>query len=161
MARSWWDRNWFWSVPCGCCLGCLFLPLLLGSLVAGGTWYQLRGSGGVYDEALDRARANPELQVALGKPIEANWFELTGESSSVNISFSNNDAELTLPLEGPDGRAVLFASASKHRGEWTFHRLEAQITGREGMIDLLSGQDLPLEQLEAGQQSTNSTDPTP
>lgn len=148
MARSWWDRNWFWSVPCSCCLGCLVLPVLLATLVAGGTWYQLRGSGGIYDETLDRIRSNPELQVALGSPIDAKWFGELGGSGSVNISLSPGGAELTLPVEGPDGSAVVHALASKHGGEWVYQRLEARVTGRDGSIDLLSAGALPLEQTE-------------
>ncbi len=83
-------------------------------------------------EALTRAKANPQLQLELGTPIEEG-FIIMGNISTSNASGSAN---LDIPISGPNGKANLHVEASKRSGVWTYSTLEATVNGKPDRIDL-------------------------
>src|SRR5438132_13091769 len=87
---GWWNRNWKWFVPTGCCLGSL-LGIVLAIVVFGvGIFGLVSGISKVlkssepYQTAVARAKANEKVVAALGTPIEEGF-----PTGSVN---TNNDA---------------------------------------------------------------------
>lgn len=129
--RSAWGNPWLWG-GVGCCLGCVALPVLLVTVLGVGI-AGIFSSSGVFDAAMERARANPEVVEALGEPIERGWL-IHGE---VNISTDSGHADLSVPIHGPRGRGKLYLLGDKVNGEWVFERLEVRVEGREEPIDLL------------------------
>lgn len=114
--------------------GCLGLIVLVGSCVVG-VFTLVSGSiksSGPYAQGLEMARQSPAVVAALGEPIETGWMV----SGSINVSGSSGEADLAIPLEGPDGEGKLYVVADKEAGEWTFRRAEVEVPGGD-RIDLL------------------------
>jgi hypothetical protein len=127
---GWWRRNWKWAVPVGC---------LLPVVVCGGFFaliftavFGAIKSSDAYTEALARAKASPEVQAALGTPIEPGFFV----SGSIKINNNTGNADLSIPVSGPKGSATIRAVATRAGGPWQYSVLEVLPDGG-GRIDLL------------------------
>jgi hypothetical protein len=143
--RTWWQRNWKWFVPVGC-LGALGLfaafLALIGTLVFG-----MIKSSAVYKDALAAARSNPAVVRALGTPIEAGIFVM----GSINISGASGNADLAIPIFGPNGKGTIYAGATRSQGKWTFSSLVVEIKATKEKIDLLEhGEDKELPEEPKG-----------
>lgn len=90
-------------------------------------------SSGVYADAMETARNNPDIQETLGTPIEPGWFI----SGNINVSGQSGSANFTVPLEGPRGKGRLSVVADKIAGTWEFDELVFQADGDTEPIDLL------------------------
>jgi hypothetical protein len=116
-------------------IGCVVV-LVLGVAGIGGLFYFVFGlirSSDVYKDALQRAQSNPQVIAALGQPIEPGWWV----AGSINIDNSSGHADFLAPIHGPNGKAIIEATARKRTGQWTFSRLRVKpASGLE--IDLLS-----------------------
>jgi hypothetical protein len=117
------------------CGGCLAL-IVLGAIAVGGLVFFVFGAikkSDVYADALKRAQSSPQVQTALGTPIEDGMWV----SGSVNTTNDSGHAELTSPLSGPKAQGALVLKADKAAGgPWTYSVLEVQVTGGE-KINLL------------------------
>lgn len=127
------SRRWLWWIPAGCLLAVL---LMVGFGLA---MLWLVGAAldetDAYQEPLRRAQASAEVRALLGEPIEAGWLP------QGRINFSTGDggrAELSIPVSGPRGKAVIEVRATKRAGEdvWTYARLELVPEGEVASIDL-------------------------
>ena len=147
--RGWWSRNWKWFVPVGC-LGILAL-FVLGIFGIVTIVFRAMKSSDVYREAFERAQNSPEVQAALGTPIEDGWWM----SGQINVTNDTGNANIVIPISGPKGKGSIHAVATKDGGKWTYSRLEVQVEGGQ-TINLLgepvnasvsnrrwSGRDLP------------------
>lgn len=128
---SWWQRNWKWLVPVGCTGMIALFVLAIGGFLM--LVMSMMKSSDAYDQAMVAARANPELQQALGQPIEDGFFP----RGNISIDGSSGQADLTIPLSGPDGEATLYVIAEKRAGQWRFLTLEAELEPDGRRIDLL------------------------
>ncbi len=129
--RGWMDRNWKW-----------FIPLLV---VASGTVmvtffvlifvfvFSLMKSSDAYQDAVARTRADAAVQAALGTPIEEGLF-VTG---NINTSGSSGEADLAIPISGPNGKATIYLVATKSAGAWNFSSLVVEIRDTGERLDLL------------------------
>lgn len=133
LRRSWWSRNWLWFVP----VGCLGMLTVFVAFVAGIVMFVFGAmkSSDVYKTAVARAKSNTEVTAALGTPIEEGFWV----SGSTNVSGSSGNADLTIPLSGPKGKATVYAIATKAAGRWNYSTLEVEIDGQSERIDLNSG----------------------
>ena len=131
---------WGWlAVPAGCVvvLMCFVaFPLLIVTFV-----FSLMKSSDAYEQAVEMAAANTAVIEALGTPIKEGFF-VTG-----NIHTSNNsgNADLSIPISGPEGKARIHLVATKAGGEWTYSVLTVTIKSTGAIINLL---DLPAENPE-------------
>lgn len=91
-------------------------------------------SSDVYMEAVAIAEAHPTVQTAMGTPLEGGTF-VTGK---LNTSGSSGQADLAIPISGPNGKGTLFAVAEKSAGQWTFSVLVVEIKESRQRIDLLA-----------------------
>ena len=132
---GWWSRNWTWFVP----LGCLSMVVLIVLFVLGIVLivFGALKSSDAYKTAVARAKSNPEVVAALGEPIEEGMF-LSGKT---NVEGSSGEADLTIPISGPKGKAKVYAIATKRAGRWNYSTLEVEIAGIEDRINLLGGTD--------------------
>jgi hypothetical protein len=90
-------------------------------------------SSDVYKEALATARAHPAVVKALGSPIKAGIFVM----GSINVSGSSGQADLAIPISGPNGKGTIYAVASKSAGRWTFSKLVVEIKATKERIDFI------------------------
>jgi hypothetical protein len=129
--KSW--GVWKW-IGCGCG-GCLVAILLVVGLIAaiGGLAFVGLKQADAYKLALERAQNNPQVQAALGEPIEAGLLV----SGSVNISGPTGSADISIPISGPKGKGTIYVVATKSAGQWEFSTLEVEIHATGERVDLL------------------------
>lgn len=118
---GWWSRNWKWFVP----VGCLSLLATCGCCVGGSFFFFVNTvkSSHAYQEGIARAKADPDVQKALGTPVEA------GLMVQLNARFQNDERLTTarVPLSGPKGEGALFLKATERSGTLTFEQLDVVI----------------------------------
>jgi hypothetical protein len=115
-------------------LGCLGILAVI-TLCVGGILFLVTGafrSSDVYQEALAAAQNDPEVQAALGTPIEPGWFVM----GSMETSGLSGTADLRIPIHGPDGSGTLFAGARRENGVWRFYTLAVEVDGQDNVIVL-------------------------
>ena len=127
---NWFGRNWKWVVPLGCLLPVLFVGGcgLLAFLFATGIMKQ----SDAYKIALARAQANPAVIEAIGSPISQTGI-VSGNS---NVSGATGEANLSIPLSGPKGKATLYVEAKKSADTWVFQTMVVKIEKTGERIDL-------------------------
>jgi Cytochrome oxidase complex assembly protein 1 len=127
---SWWSRNWKWAVPVGC-LGLVASCMCFGA-IAVFTGFTAAKKNTAAVNALAVATGDSEVQAALGPPIQEGsmW------QSSVSYNDGVSRAQFGIPLEGSKASGVLHVEATKRNEEWTYQRLEVEVTGQP-TIDLL------------------------
>ena len=89
-------------------------------------------SSDAYKVALAKAKADPRVVNALGSPIKGGFFV----SGKTNVTGSSGQADLTVPISGPNGKGTIYFVASKFAGEWTFSRLIVEVEKTGQRIDL-------------------------
>lgn len=139
---GWWSRNWKWFVPagcltllltCGCCLGVPFY------------WLTSNLSGShAFQEGLARAKADPDVQAALGTPM--NITPGLGTSLNVSVQGSETITQASVRLRGPKGEGLLRMMARERGKDLTFEQLEVAVGPK-------------LIQLPGAQPSTHPTGP--
>lgn len=78
----------------------------------------------VFVEAVARAQQSPEVQAALGTPIETGWMI----QGSFNYENGSGTANFNVPLKGPKGDGTLIAVGEKAvGGPWIYSQLEAAL----------------------------------
>jgi hypothetical protein len=129
--RNWWQRNWKWFVPTGCVVMLVLFAAFVFSIVF--FVFSVIRHTDVFKDALDKAKANPQVQAELGEPIREGWW-LSGQ---VNTAGPSGNADISIPLKGSRKNGTLYAVAHKSAGEWTYERLEVAVDGRRERINLL------------------------
>ena len=129
--RNWWQRNWKWAVPVGCgSVIVLFAAFIFSIMVF---VFSVIRSTDVFRDAIERAKANPEVRAELGEPVKEGWWV----SGNVNTSGPSGDADISIPLKGSIKDGKVYAVAHKSAGRWSYDTLEVEIDGREERINLL------------------------
>ena len=129
--KGWWERYWTWVLGCGC-----LAPLLLVGGCIGLIWVgtvDLVRSSDVYQEAMERVRAHPEVAAEMGE-IEAAGFS----EGAVSLQINNRKIDARFPLRGSRASGTLHIVAEKRGDEWETRRLQVTIDGRDEPIDLLA-----------------------
>ena len=132
---SWWNRNWKWALPAGC-IGMLLFVLVVVGFVAAivmGVFAMIKSSG-PYEQAIARANSSVEVRQALGAPIEEGWYVM----GNVQINGPSGNANISIPLSGPNGEGTLYVEATKSADVWTFQLLQLEVKRTGQRIDLLN-----------------------
>lgn len=118
---GWWSRNWKWFVP----VGCLSILATCGCCIGGSVLFTVNAVKGsrAYQEALTRAKTDPDVQKALGTPIEAGWMT----QFSANASGGETHTQARIPITGPKGEGAVFVKAAERGNELTFQQLDVVI----------------------------------
>lgn len=130
--KGWFSRNWKWFVP----VGCLSMVVMAVAVVAAIIFFIFGAmkSSDVYQQALAKARSNPDVVRELGEPIETGWLM----SGSINVSGDSGNADMKIPVSGPKKSGAVYAVAIKRLGKWDFSTLEVEIEGETKRINLLT-----------------------
>jgi len=129
--KGWWGRNWKWFVPSGC-LTILLLAVGFACLIATIVFGAIKSSD-AYKMALTKAKADPRVMSALGFPITDGFYVL----GKTNVNGTSGQADLTVPISGPNGKGTIYFVASKFAGKWTFSKLMVEIDKTGQRIDLI------------------------
>ena len=127
---NWFGRNWKWVVPIGCllpvlCIGGCALAIFFFAM---GTMKQ----SDAYKMALARAQTNPALIEAIGSPILQTGIV----PGNTNVNGPTGEANLSIPLSGPKGKATLYVEAKKSADTWFFQTMVVKIEKTGERIDL-------------------------
>ena len=128
---NWWTRNWKWFVPAGCLSIVVLFVVFAGSIAL--IVFNTMKSTDVYNEALARAKANPAVIDALGSPITEGFLI----SGNTNVNGASGEANLSIPISGPNGKATIYVAANKSLGRWNYSGLVVEIAKTHQRIDLL------------------------
>src|SRR5438067_3348078 len=85
-----------------------------------------------YKIALARAQANSAVVEAIGSPISQKGI-VSGNS---NVNGATGEANLSIPLSGPKGKATLYVEAKKSTDIWLFETVVVKIEKTGERIDL-------------------------
>ena len=132
--QNWWGRNWKWFVPVGC-LGLLTISVGFVSVIFFFV-FSLMKSSDVYKEAIVIAEAHPSVQEAIGTPLKEGTFV----SGNLNTSGPSGEADLAIPISGPNGKGTIYAVAEKSAGQWNFSILVVELKETGKRLDLLDNQ---------------------
>lgn len=131
--KSWFGRNWPWVLPVGGCLTIILLFVFgVGAIFFGVS--KMFTTSTPYEYAIQLAKSNTDVIEILGEPIESNGI------ISGNISLENDDgeADFTIPIKGPNGKARITVVGEKVYGEWTYEKLFVLIKETHEEINLLN-----------------------
>ena len=128
---NWWTRNWKWFVPGGCFSMLLLFVAFVGSVAL--IVFSAMKSTDVYKEALERARANSAVIEALGSPITEGYLV----SGNTNVNGASGEANLSIPISGPNGKGTIYVAANKSLGRWNYSGLVVEIAKTHQRIVLL------------------------
>jgi hypothetical protein len=118
---------------CGGCLALIALAALAGVGIFMFIFGALKSSD-VYQLSLKRAQETPQVQAALGTPIEPGFMM----SGSVDVGTSGGTADFNFPVSGPKGAGTVTAKATKPAGgDWIYSILQVKIDASGEVIDLL------------------------
>jgi hypothetical protein len=128
--RNWWQRNWKWFVPTGC-LTLIALAVAFVAMIVVVVFGAMKSSD-AYKIAVTRAKNDERVVRAIGKPISEGMFM----SGNTNVSGGSGQADLTIPISGPKGKAKIYAVATKSAGEWVYSKLVVRVESTGETIDL-------------------------
>lgn len=114
--------------------GCLVIVLGCGGIIGFGVFaaFGMLKTSEPYVESLRRAQQNPEVQMALGEPIEADFIV----QGNINLNNADGDADLRYNVSGPKGSAEVHVVGNKSDGQWQYERMDATIGESGTLIDL-------------------------
>ena len=129
--KNWWQRNWKWFVPTGCVTLIALFAIFIFSVFFAVTGIMKQSTP--YTDAFTAAQNNAEVIAVLGEPLEQSGM-LQG-----NISIQNNtgEANISIPIEGPNGKAIIYVIGTKYSDEWTYDKMTILIKSSQQTIDLL------------------------
>lgn len=130
---NWWTRNWRWFVPVGCFSTLLLFVALVGSIAL--IVFSAVKSTDVYKDALAVAKAHPSVIQALGSPIKEGFLV----SGNTNVNGASGEANLSIPISGPNGKGTIYMAATKSLGRWKYSGLIVEVAKTHQRIDLLQG----------------------
>ncbi|NJN68336.1 MAG: hypothetical protein HC884_17310 [Chloroflexaceae bacterium] len=130
-SKGWFGRNWKWCLPVGC-LGVTVPIIACIALVFFGVFGALKSSE-VYLAALERAQQDPRVTSELGTPIEPGMMV----SGSISFDGSSGNADLSIPLTGPNNSGTLHVVAEKRGETWNYSVMEVTVEGKMEPINLL------------------------
>ena len=115
-------------------VGCLLPVLFVGGCGLVVFWFAtgIMKQSDAYKIALARAQANPTVIEAIGSPILQTGI-VSGNS---NVSEAVGEANLSIPLSGPKGKATLYVEAKKSADTWFFQTMVVKIEKTGERIDL-------------------------
>jgi len=108
-----------------------------------GVWFSVTAMlkhSEAYQLAVAQLQANSEAINALGTPITTGAptgkFETSGPTGTADLQFS---------VEGPKAKGTVYLHATNDLGAWKINRIELQIEGRSGRINLGEDDRVRLE----------------
>ena len=118
-------------MPLGCFSILVLFVAFVGSIAL--IVFSAMKSTDVYKTALARAQAHPSVIEALGAPIKGGFLV----SGNTNVNGASGEANLSIPISGPNGKGTIYVAANKSLGRWTYSGLVVEIAETHQRINLL------------------------
>ena len=118
-------------MPVGCLSFLVLFVAFVGSIAL--IVFGAMKSTDVYKDALGRAKGNSAVIDALGSPITEGFLV----SGNTNVNGASGEANLSIPISGPNGKGTIYVAANKSLGRWNYSGLVVEIGKTHQRIDLL------------------------
>ncbi|MBF0597753.1 cytochrome c oxidase assembly factor Coa1 family protein [Faecalibacter rhinopitheci] len=130
--ESWFTRNWKWALPLGCLstIGLFVVGIILFGII--GFSKIFNGNNDVKSKAIDLINNEQVIVQQLGSPIDSNGM-MQGAISTTN---DGGNADISVPLKGPNGTGTTFIKAVKVNDEWNYERIAVQIDKTNEIIEI-------------------------
>lgn len=131
--KSWFTKNKKWVFPAS---GCLTI-IVLGFIFAGVMISQLTSHFKTtvpYTEAMRIVQNDAKAIEILGEPI-VNEDNIDGAFKYEN---GIGSADFEIPIEGSKSEGILYVSAKKENGNWTYSLMQVEIHDSEKVVNLLN-----------------------
>lgn len=122
----------------------LVLGCLVTAIVAATAMYVRRHTerAAVANEVLARISTNDDIVWLIGKPITIGR-DIKGEVKHDETGW--REARLTIPVQGPDGSAIVHVVGGTATGQWVFTTFEVIVEKQHKKFDLVSGKIVEVE----------------
>ena len=130
--ESWFTRNWKWALPLGCLstIGLFVVGIILFGII--GFSKIFNGNNDVTSKAIDLINNEQVIVQQLGSPIDSNGM-MQGAISTTN---DGGNADISVPLKGPNGTGTMFIKAVKVNDKWNYERIAVQIDKTNEIIEI-------------------------
>lgn len=128
--KSWFSRNWKWFLPVTIGVPLLFALMIVGIISLA---FGMMKSSEPYQHAVSAAGNDVKVRARLGVPVTPGWYA----SGSINLTNDSGNADLAIPLKGPQGDGTVYVTAKKSAGIWSYDHLEVEVNGVPDRINLL------------------------
>jgi len=85
-----------------------------------------------YQDGIEAANRNVEVTRALGNPVEPGW----PTSGSLSLNGLSGDADLRIPVHGPEGRGTLYVAGRRENGQWNYWTFAVEVHDTGQIIEL-------------------------
>ncbi|MGO1000632.1 cytochrome c oxidase assembly factor Coa1 family protein [Lysobacter sp. CA196] len=127
--KPWVQRHWILTLLLA--LGVLFsLSIAIGAWMMYSVMDSMRYTP-PFIEAMERARANPEVKAALGEPLEGRFVLGAVEPKDQGV------AKLFVFVHGPKGKGEVQVEGVNEQGTWRYSLMRVNIDATKTSIDLL------------------------
>jgi len=126
--KNWYQRNWYWVMPVG-----FLMPVILvvgcGLMLITMSVVSKRFSD-VHTMAIQEVQAHPDVITRLGEPVKSGW----NINGNITRRDDVGDADLEIPVTGPNGEAVIHVKARQYDDEWMLQEVTVIVAGDEEPI---------------------------
>jgi len=86
-----------------------------------------------YQDGIDAANRSVEVTRALGNPVEPGW-PTTG---SLSLNGLSGEADLRIPVHGPNGRGTLYVAGRRENGQWNYWTFAVELKDSGKIVELI------------------------
>lgn len=129
------SKTKWWLIGCGGCLTLIILSLIAFGAIFFGVFQAIKSSD-TYKTALNAATSSPEVQEALGTPIEAGFLVEGSIDTNTTDGITTETSNLTIPLSGPKASAKFHFAAKRIGQLWNIDDITVTVDGTQQKIYL-------------------------
>ena len=135
--KSWWRKNWKWSLPTLVLLFIIVIGLILSLSIDGNVadFAQAYSDNSLYEKAIEKAKTNDRVLEVIGEiePID----KLAILEGNVIYSNNNNSVELSVRVKGNKGKGKMDISANKNGEDWNYKKISIRVKEPKEEINIL------------------------
>lgn len=135
--KSWWKKNWKWSLPTLVLLFIIVIGLILSLSIDGNVadFAQAYSDNSLYEKAIEKAKTNDRVLEVIGaiEPID----KLAILEGNVIYSNNNTSVELSVRVKGSKGKGKMDISANKNGEDWNYKKIRIRVKEPKEEINIL------------------------
>ena len=110
-------------------IGCVGAVVLCGGLGVVGFFVAMSviKSSPVYTQSVAAAKSNLEVQKRLGTPLKEGYMPSGNVNSDSSTSGQTGNADLSIPLSGPNGSGTIHVVGTIKNGAWDYSVMELDV----------------------------------
>nr|WP_315173385.1 cytochrome c oxidase assembly factor Coa1 family protein [uncultured Flavobacterium sp.] len=135
--KSWWNRNWKWSLPTFTLLILFALGILFTTTIDGNLTdiAQAYSEHSLYEKAIEKAQTNTRVLEVIGtiEPMD----QLAVLEGNAIYSNHNKAVAVSVRIKGTKGKGKMDIAAVKNGKEWEYQKISIRIKDPKEEIQIL------------------------